>query len=84
MVLGRDVRYWAGPRSLPLWLPADDAAFALRSNTAFKDTAPSISGVTDTMDRLLTRERALGLRRSRRFGLTRDEKLELLDALAGS
>jgi hypothetical protein len=73
------VRFWAGPRSLPLWLPLDSAGFAQRSNTAFKATSPSISGLQNTMERVLADERSRGLNRTRRSGLTRDEELALLE-----
>ena len=31
-----DVAYWAGPRSLPLWLPRDMPGFWTRSNAAYR------------------------------------------------
>lgn len=31
VLVANDVRYWVGPRSLPLWLPLSDAALAQRS-----------------------------------------------------
>lgn len=78
----RDVRYWAGPRSLPLWLPAGDAGFAQRSNAAFRAAGAGISRLDATMGRVLADERQRGLSRQRASGLSRPEELELLGLLA--
>ncbi len=77
----RGVRYWAGPRSLPLWVPAADVAVAQRSNTAFTATGGILSDLRETLARTLDDERARGLDRPRRSGLTRAEELELLHRL---
>jgi 2'-hydroxyisoflavone reductase len=76
-LLERDVAYWSGPRSLPLWLPEDsrgmtahnvDAAFA-----AGLDTRPVGETATDTLAWLRSRDDAP------RTGLTRAEEQALLD-----
>ena len=79
----RDVRYWAGPRSLPLWLPAVDTAVAQRDNTAFHAAGGRLSELRHTLERTLDDERARGLDRVRRSGLTRREEVDLLDRLVG-
>jgi 2'-hydroxyisoflavone reductase len=77
------VGYWAGPRSLPLWLPPDAWGMADR------DTAPAAAAglrtrpVGDTARGALEHERALGLDRARRSGLAADEEAEVLAAVAG-
>jgi len=73
----RDVHYWSGPRSLPLWLPADhrgmtshnvDAAFA-----AGLVTRPVGETATDTLAWLRSSDDPP------RTGLTRAEEQALLD-----
>lgn len=81
-LLGRNVRYWSGPRSLPLWLPAADAGFALRSNRAFHAEGGEPALLSHTLDRVLQDERDRGLDRPRSSGLSRAEELELLGMLA--
>lgn len=72
------VNPWAGPRSLPLWVPGADSAILAR------DTAPALAAglrarpVGDTARDALATERALGLDRERRAGLTPVEEAELL------
>jgi nucleoside-diphosphate-sugar epimerase len=69
---------WAGPRSLPLWLPASHAGIAAR------DTAPAAAAglrcrpVADTARAALEHERALGPDRERRAGLTPADEHALL------
>lgn len=77
-----DARFWAGPRSLPLWIPRADVAFAQRDNTAFHAAGGELKDLRQTVQRTLEAERALGLNRKRRSGLTRSEELELLDHLS--
>ncbi|MFZ3453431.1 NAD-dependent epimerase/dehydratase family protein [Arthrobacter sp. 7Tela_A1] len=81
-LLDRNVRYWSGPRSLPLWLPAADAGFALRSNTAFHAEGGEPAQLSHTLERVLQDERERGLDRPRRSGLSRTEELDLLGMLA--
>ncbi|MHA7281497.1 NAD-dependent epimerase/dehydratase family protein [Arthrobacter sp. TMS2-4] len=76
-----DVRFWAGPRSLPLWLPRDAVGFARRDNTAFHASGGRLKDLRRTIRRTLEAERNLGLGRERRSGLSRTEELELLDQL---
>lgn len=58
----RGVSYWAGPRSLPLWIPIDDIGSRQRSNKKYRETGGG--------------ERSLD--RPRRSGLSRAEECELL------
>jgi 2'-hydroxyisoflavone reductase len=81
-LLAEDVRYWAGPRSLPLWLPLSDSGFATRSNTAFLAAGGAIRPLGETISRVLDDEMVRGLDRPRRAGLTLDEEIEIL-RLAG-
>lgn len=73
-----DVNPWAGPRSLPLWLPADyagmgshDAEPALAAGLRPRPLADAVAGA-------LAYEQALGLDRERKSGLTPTEEAQLL------
>ncbi|GAA1948190.1 NAD-dependent epimerase/dehydratase family protein [Microbacterium deminutum] len=74
----RDVAHWAGPRSLPLWLPRDMPGFATRSIRAYHAAGGGLRDLGQTLRRTLSDERGRGLDRERRSGLSRAEELELL------
>lgn len=76
------IRYWAGPRSLPLWLPESDAAFARRSGRAFLASGGRLRPLKETLTAVLADERARGVDRPRRSGLTADEEATVVRALA--
>lgn len=76
-----DVDYWMGERSLPLWLPADMPGFARRDNAAYKASGGRLTPIDETIRRVLQDERARGLDRVRRAGLTRTEEQELIGQL---
>nr|WP_221446867.1 reductase [Microbacterium thalassium] len=80
-LLAHDVAYWMGPRSLPLWLPADMPGFATRSIETYLREGGQHAPLTETLERALAHERALGLERERRAGLTRPDELSIIDAL---
>ena len=81
-LLEHDVRYWAGPRSLPLWLPGAEAALARRSNAAFRAAGGVVRPLAETVARALDDERARGVDRPRRAGLAADDEARLLELLA--
>ncbi len=70
VLLAHDVAYWAGPRSLPLWIPVSESGFAQRSAMAFTDAGGVTRPLRDTVVRVLEDERARGTDRERRAGLT--------------
>lgn len=72
------VEYWAGPRSLPLWLPAGMTGFMTRSNDAFRESGGRLRPLAETVERIVADERERGVDRDRRAGLTRAEELALL------
>ena len=76
-----DVAHWMGPRSLPLWLPADMPGFWTRSNAAYRLLGGRLRPLRATLERTLADERARGLDRERRAGLARADELALLDEL---
>jgi nucleoside-diphosphate-sugar epimerase len=74
------VQHWAGPRSLPMWLPLPEYAGLGRQSDARAvrlglRRRPLAAMLAD----VLADERARGLDRPRRAGLTREEETELLD-----
>ena len=81
----RGIGYWAGPRSLPLWVPMADAAVARRDTTALQASLTALgltlSPLPATLERTLADERSRGLDRARRSGLNREEERELLAQL---
>lgn len=75
------VNYWAGPHSLPLWLPLADAAMAQRSGSAYVASGGTIRPLQETIALVLADEVSRGVDRQRRSGLTLHEEANLLDAL---
>ncbi|MDN4610579.1 NAD-dependent epimerase/dehydratase family protein [Arthrobacter burdickii] len=75
------VAYWSGPRSLPLWLPDGFEGFSRRSNAAFRAAGGALRSLRGTLRDTLDDERARGLERNRRAGLSRAEEGELLGEL---
>lgn len=68
-LLDHGIGYWAGPDSLPLWVPATDRGFGNRSITAAKENGLQLRPLEQTLSRVLDHERNLGLDRQRRAGL---------------
>ncbi|WP_017202418.1 NAD-dependent epimerase/dehydratase family protein [Microbacterium algeriense] len=81
-LVAEGVEYWAGPRSLPLWLPPEMAGFMTRSNARYTESGGTLSPLSDTVERVVADERERGVDRERRAGLTRTEERELLDVFA--
>lgn len=79
----RNVNYWAGPHSLPLWLPRTDSAFAQRSRSRFLAAGGTERNLMHTLEDVLADERIRGLDRERRSGLTREEECLLLGEISG-
>ncbi|MBB3159106.1 nucleoside-diphosphate-sugar epimerase [Microbacterium proteolyticum] len=72
------VQYWMGPRSLPLWLPAEARGFSRRSDAAFVASGGRRRPLPETVRRTLDDERARGVDRPRGAGLTPAEETEVL------
>ena len=73
-LIAHGINYWAGPRSLPLWLPRSDTAFAQRSRSRFVEAGGTERSLQNTLQDVLKDERARGLDRERRSGLTQQEQ----------
>ena len=80
-LLAHQVQYWAGPRSLPLWVPQDYTGFARRDGSAFLRTGGRLRSLQETLTRSLGDEVARGPDRPRRSGLTPAEEETVLEAL---
>jgi len=78
----QDVEYWAGPRSLPLWLPDDMPGFGARSNARYRLLGGRLRPLRETLARVLADERSRGLDRERAAGLSRVDELALIAELA--
>jgi len=78
VLLAQDVHYWAGPRSLPLWLPLSDASFARRSAQAFQETGGRTRSLEVTVTEVLADEVSRGVDRPRRSGLSAFEERTVL------
>lgn len=77
-LLARDVDYWAGPRSLPLWLPPTHTGFADHRNDAYLAAGGTIRPLGQTISRVLADERSRGIARTRRSGLDPAQEWALL------
>lgn len=82
VLLGHEVRYWAGPRSLPLWLPREDSAFAQRDGSAFLSSGGTLLSLEDMLIRTLHDETERGLDRPRRSGFTAAEESAVLSSVS--
>ncbi|MFS0854441.1 NAD-dependent epimerase/dehydratase family protein [Microbacterium sp. 179-I 3D4 NHS] len=77
----RDVEYWMGERSLPLWLPPDMPGFATRSHARYTADGGRLRPLVETVADVCDDEVARGIDRPRRAGLTRQQEVELLAPL---
>lgn len=72
--------YWAGPDSLPLWLPPGHDGFCARSNDAVRAAGLRTRPWMDTVRDTLADERRRGLGRERKAGLSPESERRLLTA----
>jgi len=84
-LLEQGVEPWAGPESLPLWLPLPEyAGHMARSNEVAKQAGLSLRPLARTVQSALVWEGELGLNRSpRHAGLSREHESELIEILRG-
>ena len=81
-LVAQGVEYWAGERSLPLWLPTEMTGFMTRSNARYREAGGRLRPLEETIAAVIRDEKDRGLDRERRAGLTREDELQLL-ALRG-
>lgn len=72
------VQPWAGPTSLPLWLPTSHYGLISHDATSAYQAGLRVRPLADTVHAALADERALGLPRDRRAGLTAEEENALM------
>ena len=77
-LLDHDVEHWMGERSLPLWLPEDHLGMVQMSPARARSAGFSVRPLEETLTATLEDERARGLGRERRAGLSRADELALL------
>lgn len=80
-LVANGVEYWAGERSLPLWLPAAMTGFMTRSNARYRAAGGALRTLDDIAARVVADEQERGIDRDRRAGLTRADELALLQLL---
>ncbi|WP_285637299.1 NAD-dependent epimerase/dehydratase family protein [Lentzea sp. NBRC 102530] len=76
------VNPWAGPRSLPLWLPQEWAKMVGRDVSNALANGLRTRPLAETALDSLEYERGLGLDRARKAGLTAEEEQEILTAVS--
>jgi hypothetical protein len=69
---------WAGPRSVPLWVPSTHVGFTDRDTSPALRAGLAVRALAETAADVLAYERSLGLDRPRLAGLTTAEENELL------
>ncbi|HEX9228667.1 MAG TPA: epimerase [Arthrobacter sp.] len=74
----RGANYWAGPDSLPLWLPPGHEGFATRSSVAARAAGLRTRPWTDTLRDTLADERRRGLGRERKAGMSPETERRIL------
>lgn len=77
----KGVAYWAGERSLPLWLPSGMSGFMTRSNARYHAAGGGLRPLDETIAAVVDDEQARGVDRERRSGLTRADEIALLQLL---
>jgi nucleoside-diphosphate-sugar epimerase len=78
------VQYWSGTDSLPLWLPPGHDGFCSRSNVAAMAAGLTLRPWQETLADTLDDERARGLFRERKAGLTPETEVRLVEELRRS
>ncbi|HPT95498.1 MAG TPA: reductase [Microbacteriaceae bacterium] len=81
-LIAAGVHYWAGPHSLPLWLPNEARGFMRYKNDAYRAHGGMLRPLAATIADVRDDERERGLDRPRRSGLTRAEERAVIVALA--
>ena len=83
-LLAQGVAPWAGPDSLPLWVPSEDAGHNARSARAVQAAGLTTRPLSESVEAALRWETELGLARERRAGLSPAREAELIAAHAGA
>ncbi|MPY97148.1 MAG: NAD-dependent epimerase/dehydratase family protein [Actinophytocola sp.] len=73
---------WMGPRTLPLWLPPESVGIAAHDPAHAREAGLRARPLDDAVAGALAHERALGLDRPRKAGLTPAEEAEVLGGVS--
>ncbi|WP_343917808.1 reductase [Agrococcus citreus] len=76
------IGHWAGPRALPLTLPAAIASHAQRSSARYRSAGGEHRPLRETLEAALADERERGLDRPSAARLSRADELAAIDSLA--
>ncbi|MGM1030105.1 MAG: NAD-dependent epimerase/dehydratase family protein [Actinomycetota bacterium] len=76
------IGHWAGPRALPLTLPAAIASHAQRSSARYRAAGGDHRPMRETLEAALADERSRGLDRASPSRLSRADELAAIDSLA--
>lgn len=76
------IGHWAGPRALPLTLPAVIASHAQRSSARYRAAGGAHRPLRETLEAALADERTMGLDRDSASRLSRADELAAIDSLA--
>lgn len=77
-LVSHGANYWAGPDSLPLWLPPGHGGFATRRSDAARAAGLRTRPWMDTLRDTLADERRRGLGRERRAGMSPETERRIL------
>lgn len=80
-LLANEVQYWAGPKSLPLWLPPNYAGMTARGTAESEAAGLTFRSFEDQVRGALAEEEQRGVDRERKAGLTPAQEKEILDRL---
>jgi nucleoside-diphosphate-sugar epimerase len=80
-LVAHEVDHWAGPESLPLWLPDELAGMLHRDGTAAAAAGLTRRSLSESAADVLADERRRGLGRYRVAGLSREREAELVAEL---
>jgi 2'-hydroxyisoflavone reductase len=75
----QEVEPWAGPESMPLWLPSSYAGMSSRSGRRGRTAGLAPRPLQKSVESALRWERELGVERSRKAGLSPGREAELLN-----
>lgn len=78
------VAWWAGPDSLPLWVPPEMAGMMARDGGRYVAAGGARRPLAETIADTLADERARGLDRDRRAGLSQEREADVLRARHGA
>lgn len=80
-LLAQGIAPWAGPESLPLWLPEDSRGMMARNGAAARQAGLRLRPFDQSLEAVLADEKSKGLARERKAGLSPARESQLLALL---